>query len=77
MAKAIRKEVTLKPIVTYTLELTEQEAETLYLITFRIGGDPEKSRRGDMDNIGKELRKFGFSTQSTEITGTIQCKTKI
>ena len=38
------------------LELSYEEAETLLIVTDRIGGDPQLSRRKHTDKIGQALR---------------------
>ena len=73
MAKATKRLLPAFPVVpkyTVTLELSQNEAETLFAVTTRIGGVPEKSRRQFMDNIGKALSNAGvnavdFKTQAS------------
>lgn len=53
--------VTVKKVPTVTLQLTEEEAETLLLISAKIGGNPTRSRRRHVDSIGKALKgHFGY-----------------
>ena len=57
MAKATKN---LPPrTYTVTLELSQNEAETLYIVTRHIGGPSEITRRGFMDAIGDALRDAG------------------
>ena len=54
------------PVTTYTLEeryileLNKDEAETLFHLCGRIGGDPDNSRRKYFDRIAKGFEKLGF-----------------
>lgn len=54
-----------KPL-TFTLELTPEEAATMAIVTEMIGGDPETSLRHHTDSISNKLsfergREFGVS----------------
>jgi len=40
---------------TYTIELTEKEAETLFALTNEVAGDPKRSARKYIDSIGNKL----------------------
>lgn len=51
--KIVVVEVPVPP--TYQLTLTQREAETLAMIGWKVGGDPDQSRRGDVDQIMKAL----------------------
>jgi hypothetical protein len=42
------------------LELSYEEAKTLLIVTDRIGGDPQLSRRKHADKIGQALRDVGL-----------------
>jgi hypothetical protein len=44
-----------KIVDSYKLELSQEELDTLYLITRLIGGDPEYSNRKYMDSIKKKI----------------------
>ena len=59
--------VTKRPITKYTitLEMTQDEAETLKGVTEFIGG-PENGKRGHMSNIGHALRGAGIRSGFTE-----------
>jgi len=60
MAKATKSIIPQKPVITYTLELTEEEANFLLAVTYSIGGDPVASRRRYSDTIGKALKNAGI-----------------
>jgi hypothetical protein len=60
MAKATKSIIPQKPVITYTLELTEEEANFLLAVTHCIGGDPVASRRRYSDTIGKALKNAGI-----------------
>ena len=60
MAKATKNVIPQKPVITYTLELTEEEANFLLAVTQCIGGDPVASRRRYSDTIGKALKNAGI-----------------
>lgn len=55
----IEKTVIEERVDGVTLELSTAEAEVLMAITAKIGGDPHKSDRGHVDNIGNALREAG------------------
>ena len=59
MAKAT-KNIPQKPVITYTLELTEEEANFLLAVTQCIGGDPVASRRRYSDTIAEALKNAGI-----------------
>lgn len=52
--------ITKKQIVeeTVTLNLSMEEAKTLFLVLGRVGGEPVYTRRGDVNNIRNELSKY-------------------
>ena len=54
MAKATKSRI------TYTLELTEEEANFLLAVTYCIGGDPVASRRRYADTIATSLHNAGI-----------------
>ena len=70
MAKATIKIATTKTIV---LELSEREAETLRIISGGVGGDPQTTRRGDIDAIRGALGCIGVLSLMghMEYTGSI------
>jgi hypothetical protein len=53
------------------LEISREEAQALYDLTGRIGGQPKTSRRGLMDSIGRALSEVGFNASSQDMFGTI------
>jgi hypothetical protein len=65
-----------KPVQTFTLELTKDEARTILDLTAFIGGASDTTRRGLTDTIGKALRDAGvegtsFEVRSDEISGAV------
>lgn len=46
-----------------TLHLTEDEAYTLALLTWKVGGSPDKSRRKDSDAIQEALKRAGIEVK--------------
>lgn len=46
--------------VEFWLTLTRDEAETLAVILYKIGGDPSQSVRGHADSIGEKLERLGL-----------------
>ena len=59
MAKATKNIIPQKPVTTYTLELTEEEAGFLIAVMYCIGGDPTKSRRRHAKAILENLETAG------------------
>lgn len=51
------KKVTIKP-GKVTLELSEEEANALLEVCYRVGGDPVLSRRRYLDNVVQALPSF-------------------
>lgn len=45
--------------IAYTLELTQDEAETLHFLLNNVGGDPKYTRRQFTDNINRALGEAG------------------
>ena len=62
MANAVRIDLEVK-IVPYkiVLELSQEEAETLYSVTGLIGGKPQSSSRKYIDNIRSALIQCNVS----------------
>jgi hypothetical protein len=60
MAKATKSIIPQKPVITYTLELTEKEANFLLAVTQCIGGDPVTSRRRYAITITEALKNAGI-----------------
>jgi hypothetical protein len=60
MAKATKSIIPQKPVITYTLELTEEEANFLLAVTYCIGGDPVASRRRYATTIATSLHNAGI-----------------
>jgi hypothetical protein len=60
MAKATKNVIPQKPVITYTLELTEEEANFLLAVTYCIGGDPVASRRRYATTIADSLKNAGI-----------------
>lgn len=58
---------------TKALELTDAEAQAIALILGSVGGDPETSRRGDIDMLRERLLWSGYDwhDHSSEILGFI------
>ena len=61
MAKATKQQITT---YTITLEMTQDEAETLKGVTEFIGG-PENGKRGHMSKIGHALYDAGIRSGFT------------
>ena len=59
MAKAVRVHSDNRDV---QLTLTVQEAEVLLFVTKRIGGMPEMTPRGHMDQIGYALSEAGVES---------------
>lgn len=55
MAKAER----IAKSIAYTLELTQDEAETLHFLLNNVGGDPGNTRRQFTDSINRALFEAG------------------
>lgn len=66
-------------IWTYTLELTQDEAEFLHTVLGSVGGHPVKSRRKIADDISQVLSSAGIrhNPDQTEITGTLWVKDEV
>lgn len=54
--------------VSVTLELTVSEAQFLYDLCNRVGGDPKLSRRKYADSFMSELRNFGYDGSYTSLS---------
>lgn len=65
MAKAEKKNVENYDMV---LTLNKDEAETLLIVTGKIGGVPERTRRRFMNNIRKALQTAGVNEVQTTTT---------
>lgn len=64
---------TKKTEVTYTLTLTEEEAQTIFDVLYcGVIGSSEYSRRGIADQISVELRKAGLTPDSSDMDGYIE-----
>lgn len=63
MAKATKKYEN----VTYTLELTEEEARALLLIVEQVGGCSRTTPRGQIDSIQKALSDAGVPALSVAL----------
>jgi len=61
MAKAYKQEA-----ITVVLELTQEEAETLEIISRHTGGSPADSRRKYTNTIGNALRGAGVDLSSKD-----------
>jgi len=48
-------------VYTVKFDLDLEDAETLLAMTYRIGGDPDKSMRGLFDNIRHSLSDAGVT----------------
>jgi hypothetical protein len=62
MATASKGDVT-------TIQLSQEEAETLCVVLRKIGGSPETTRRGFTDNIYQALRTIGFDKDYNTMKG--------
>lgn len=76
MAEA--KRVTPKPVDEVHLRLTQPEAQVLLDILCLIGGDPEDTRRGLVDNIRYALHKdakipYPKHGGPGDMTGSVSC----
>jgi hypothetical protein len=63
MAKATRKEIPVvipAPVVEYTLVLSQEEAEAIRDISYKVGGYPSETRRGLFDAIRSALHGAGM-----------------
>ncbi|MCA8314722.1 hypothetical protein LGN43_10555 [Burkholderia multivorans] len=67
-------QVTIKAAVTkviepekVVLELSREEAETLFLICGSVTGHPQHSRRRDADAVYRALKPHGFSVEGHEL----------
>jgi hypothetical protein len=60
MAKATRKEIPVVPVVEYTLVLSQEEAEVIRDISYKVGGYPSETRRGLVDAIRSALHGAGI-----------------
>lgn len=77
MAKATVRTESVPKITGVTLELSQEEAETLSAIGEFVGGDVKHSRRKHMDSINNALRSVGIAhgvDDSDPGTGTIYFK---
>lgn len=65
-------EVVAPQLVGYNLSLDVKEAEALATVLAKVGGDPEKSRRGLIDSIRDGLVKAGvvYDTDDIERPGS-------
>ena len=54
-----------------TLQMTRAEAETLVAILENVGGNPEKTRRGDSDTIRAALLRTDVSRDGISMTGSV------
>lgn len=62
MAKAVRIDLEVKPVpYKIVMELTQEEAEALYIVTNLVSGSPSESSRKYIDNIGKTLLDCGVN----------------
>lgn len=52
-----------------TIELNQDEAETLVVVLRKIGGAPDTTRRGFTDNVLKALRTIGFTEDYNSMGG--------
>lgn len=59
MAKATATKVVTETITGITLELSAQEARTLAVILYHVGGHPRTTRRGDAQSISAALKGAG------------------
>ncbi|WP_157638420.1 hypothetical protein [Burkholderia ubonensis] len=69
MAKVTVKEAVTKVIEPekVVLELSRDEAETMFLICGSVTGHPRHSRRRDADAVFHALKSRGFSTEGHEL----------
>lgn len=73
MAKAV-SDIKQIPVTTYTeesviiLTLSQEEAQFIYDVTQRIGGDMERSRRKYAEAIDQELSALGFTPKTDDIS---------
>lgn len=68
MAKATKKAV----VTAYVLELSEAEASALLGVTWRVGGDVDRTPRKHTDSIGNALLAAGAErTDDRLVSGSI------
>lgn len=60
----------------YTLTLNEEQARTLLIVLFNVGGDPDNTRRKYIDDICKMYRdadvRWNDCFFSSEVAGSIK-----
>lgn len=52
-----------------TIQLDQDEAESLVLVLRKIGGPPSTTRRGHTDSLYQALRKIGFDKDYNSMKG--------
>lgn len=67
MASARKKSKVTEVIESVILTLTQEEAETLHAITYRVGGDPRTTRRKHVDSIRRALTETGIDRDTDDI----------
>jgi hypothetical protein len=66
----VTKTVMVEETVGITLELSVEEAEAIAAVLYRVGGDPNTSRRGLTDRVSNALHGAGVKLDTEGISTT-------
>ena len=58
-------------VVDYVLVMDANEAAALYRILMKVGGDPDRTRRGLADNIRLALASTGLRDSGRDLDGDL------
>ena len=59
------------PVLSVTLDLTAEEAQTLYDVLRNVGGCPKKSRRRYASSVLDAMEEIGYESHQNDAKGSI------